>query len=246
MAQSLEELIAQLPEGSYSDRAEVVAAIGATGDDRAAAVLDALQEGDLHARKADGAVIRVTGRGSNAEAFDPLTGAALGPVAARSTDPIKVNNALRRAVRSAISTLTLMSDDPARRLAAANEAFRTPDPEQLEAIRDGAGGGSRTRRVRQALEEAQAAALLNSDAELAERVAAVGVVAGRGGSDALSALTPLQAAEEPEIAEAAKAGGRQDRARAAPCGGSCRTSGSGCRSARCCCWPRWGSPSPSG
>ena len=48
----------------------MVAAIGATGDDRAAAVLEALQEGDLHARKADGAVIRVTGRGSNAEAFD--------------------------------------------------------------------------------------------------------------------------------------------------------------------------------
>ena len=83
-AQSLEELIAQLPEGSYSDRAEVVAAIGATGDDRAAVLLGALQEGDLHARKADGAVIRVIGRGSKAEGFDPLTGAELGPVAARS------------------------------------------------------------------------------------------------------------------------------------------------------------------
>ncbi len=205
MAQSLEDLVAQLSEGSYGERAEVIAAIGATGDDRATIVLDALQEGDLHARKADGAVIRVTGRGSNAEAFDPLTGAALGAVAPRSTDPIRVNNALRRAVRSAISTLTLMSDDPARRLAAANEAFRTPDPEQLEAIQT-ALAAEEDPAVRQALEEAQAAALLNSDADLAERVAAVGVVAGRGGSDALSALTPLRASDDPAIAEAAAAG----------------------------------------
>ena len=41
--------MARLPEGSFSDRAEVVAAIAATGDPRAAAVLEALREGELHA-----------------------------------------------------------------------------------------------------------------------------------------------------------------------------------------------------
>ena len=70
-AQTLEALMLQLPEGDFGDRAEVVAAIGATGDERAAAVLEALQEGDLHARKQDGAIIRVTGRGSKALGFDP-------------------------------------------------------------------------------------------------------------------------------------------------------------------------------
>ena len=126
-------------------------------------------------------------------------------MAARSTEAIKVNNALRRAVRSAISTLTLMAHDPGRRLAAAGEAFRTPDPEQLEAIeaalaaeagrgrQAGAGGG------------AGGGAAEFGRADVAERVAAIGVVAGRGGSEALAALTPLQAAEEPEIAAAAKA-----------------------------------------
>ena len=44
-AQTLEELMQRLPEGSYSDRSEVVVAIGATGDARAAAVLEALGEG---------------------------------------------------------------------------------------------------------------------------------------------------------------------------------------------------------
>ena len=202
-AQTLEELIAQLPEGSFSDRADVVAAIGATGDDRAATVLEALQEGDLQARKSDGKVVRVTGRGSSAEAFDPLTGESLGPVAARSTDAVRVNNALRRAVRSAVATLTLMHDDPGRRMAAASEAFRAGDPEQLEAI-EAALAAETDSGVRLALEEARASALVASDAPLEERVAAVGTIAGRGGQDALGVLTPLQNAELPEIAEAAQ------------------------------------------
>ena len=112
--------------------------------------------------------------------FDVLTGAELGPVAARSTDPIRVNNALRRAIRSAVSTLTLTDPDPARRLEAANAAFRSPDPEQLAAI-GAALAAEQDPAVRLALEQAQAAARLGSDADVAARVAAIGVVARRGG-----------------------------------------------------------------
>ena len=205
MAQPLEELIAAAAGGQLRRPAEVVAAIGATGDERAAAVLEALQEGELHARKADGAVIRVTGRGSKAEGFDPLTGAALGPVAARSTEAIKVNNALRRAIRSAISTLTLMSPDPARRMAAAGEAFRTPRPRAARGDRGGAGGGGGRRRQGGARGGAGGGAAAVRRAVWPTGWRRSGVVAGRGGSDALAALTPLQSAEEPEIAEAAKA-----------------------------------------
>jgi urea transport system permease protein len=203
-AQTLEELMLRLPEGSFSDRAEVVAAIGATGDERAAAVLEALQEGALHARKADGAIVRVTGRGAKAVGSDPLTGADLGPVPARSTEPIKVNNALRRAIRAAVSTLTLVHPDPARRLAAANAAFQAADPEQLAAL-DAGLAAEADAGVRAAMEQARAAALVESDAPLADRVAAIAVIEGRGGRDALQALTPLQAADEAEVAEAAQA-----------------------------------------
>ena len=54
--------MAQLPEGDFADRAEVVTAIALTGDDRALPLLDALSDGELHVRKADGAILRVTGR----------------------------------------------------------------------------------------------------------------------------------------------------------------------------------------
>ena len=203
-AQTLEELIPQLSQGNFSDRAEVVAKIGATGDDRAVPLLEALSEGELQARKADGVVIRVTGRGSSAEGFDPLTGAGLGPVAARSTEPIRVNNGLRRAIRAALGLLTLSSPDAGKRLAAANTAFAAPDPEQIPAL-DAALAKEADAGVKAALGQARAAALLASDAPAADRIAAVETVAARGGSDALTALNPYRADPDPAVSEAATA-----------------------------------------
>jgi urea transport system permease protein len=200
-AQTLGELMARLPEGSYGERAEVVGAIAATGDPRAAALLEALGEGDLHARKADGTIVRVTGRGSSARAFDALTGAELGPVPARSTEAIRVNNALRRAVRAGLAALTLRDPDPARRTAAAAEAFKHPDPEALPAL-DAAIAAETDEGVREALAEARASAALASDAGAVEKVAAVAIVAGRG-RDALPLLTPLAASDDVALSGAA-------------------------------------------
>ena len=70
LAQSFEELVARLPEGSFSDRAEAVSALAASGDPRAAALLRVLGDGELQQRKEDGALVRVTGRGAAATAFD--------------------------------------------------------------------------------------------------------------------------------------------------------------------------------
>ncbi len=201
-AQSLEELVAKLPEGDYSDRAEVVAAIGASGDPRAATVLEALQAGDLQQRKSDDAVMLVTGRGDAAKAVDPLTGADLGPVPSRSTTPLKVNNSLRRAIRSALSTLSLANPDPVARSAAADAAFATPDPEQIEAI-DAALAKEQDATIKALLEQARAAAVLASDADAATKVAAIDLVAAHGGTQALQALAALQTADDPTLAEAA-------------------------------------------
>ena len=156
-------------------------------------------------------MLKVTGRGSKAQGFDPLTGAELGPVPSRSTSAVKVNNALRRAVRAALATLTLRHPDPVRRLAAANGAFLAADPEYVPAL-DAALAAEEDPGVAKALAEARAAAVLAGDGPLPERLAAVETVAGRGGNDALRALSPLRNADEPEIAAAARSGGRRHRA----------------------------------
>lgn len=201
-AQSLEELMAKLPDGDFNERSAAVNAIAATGDPRAAALLEALSEGELQKRASDGAILRVTGRGDKAVGFDPLTGAELGPVAARSTEAIRVNNSLRRAIRAAMGTLTLKSPDPAMRLEAANSAFRAPDPEQLGAI-EAALASESDPRIATALGQARALTLLKTDAPLVDKVAAIAVIAERGGNEAMTALKPLVAGGEPGVAEAA-------------------------------------------
>jgi urea transport system permease protein len=201
-AQTLEELAARLPDGSFGERAELVEAIARSGDARAIVLLEALGAGELHARRSDGAVLRVTGRGANQQGFDALTGAALGPVAARSTEAVRVNNSLRRAIRAAIGAITLMHPDPVRRLDAAAAAFRAADPEAIPALVEAltleADAG-----VRRALEAALAAATLASDAPAPERVAAIAVVAAGPSRDALQALAPYRSAEDPAVAAAA-------------------------------------------
>ncbi|MFO1143885.1 MAG: urea ABC transporter permease subunit UrtB [Amaricoccus sp.] len=203
-AQTLDELVAKLPGGSFNDRAAVVGAIGATGDPRAAALLGALQEGNLQQRKSDDAIVIVTGKGAAAKATDPLTGADLGDVEPRSTTPIKVNNALRRSIRSAIATLSLVDADPAKRLAAAEQAFAAPDPDAIAAL-DTALDKEKDARVKASLGEARAAAVLASvDAAPADKVAAVDLVAAHGGTDALKILAGLTTAPQADLAAAAK------------------------------------------
>jgi urea transport system permease protein len=204
-AETFEELVERLPEGSFNQRGQVVQQIARTGDERAAAVLEALGAGDLHERNADGAILRVTGRGANLRGTEVLTGEDAGTIAPRSTTAIRVNNSLRRTIRAALGTLTLMHPDPARRIEAANAAFRAADPEQREALEE-ALAEEADARVARALEQALAAAVLRDDtAGAAERVEAVGVVAGRPAREAMATLSPLRTAAEPEVAAAATA-----------------------------------------
>jgi urea transport system permease protein len=188
-AAGFEDLVARLPEGSYSDRAEVIEAIARTGDPRAAEVLGALLEGNLHVRKADGRVVIVEKTDAGAVAFDALTGEALGAVAGRSTEKIKVNNRLRGMLRSAIGALSLMSPDRETRLMAAQSVFASGDPANIEAL-DAALSAESDREVATALAEARAVAILNTDASAEEKRAAVAILRARGDAAAQAALAP--------------------------------------------------------
>ena len=87
-AATLEELLPQLPEGSYDDRAGVIDAIAATGDPRAAAVLAALGEGALQSLKSDGRIVRLAEEDGADIAYDALTGERIGPVGRRAIDGV--------------------------------------------------------------------------------------------------------------------------------------------------------------
>ncbi len=200
-AQSLDDLVARLPDGNFNDRAEIVAQIGATGDPRAAAVLDALLEGELEQRNADRRIVRVTGSRGNETATDILTGEDLGAVARRSTEAIRVNNSLRRAIRTALGVLTLMDPDPARRLAAAEAALRSPSADQVEPLAEAMEAETEST-IRTAQERAHAAAILASDLPLDRKLDAVALIGNAPALTVQSVLNAYRNAAEPELAAA--------------------------------------------
>ncbi len=199
---ALRELINALGQGNYAETEKQVNAIAAYGDSAAVPALEALAAGSLYMRKADQAVFIVKESGGNLILTDPLTGETVGEEPKGAMERIKVNNKLRRVIRSAVGGLTLMSDDAATRRAAAEAIFQSRDPEAIPLI-DEALAKETDPTIAKLMREARAAAVLNSDAADDEKVEAIEVLQDRGGRDALALLTPFVDAEGP-VGEAAR------------------------------------------
>jgi urea transport system permease protein len=183
-AQSVEELVRQLPGGSFSERGKVVTQLAATGDTRLVRLLEALASGDLNVASATGQVVLL----GSADAIDALTGEAAGGVAKADVKRIKVNNALRRTIRSAVGQLTLLSPSAASRLAAANSMFLSADPENTPLL-DEALAEEKDDKVKALMEQARAAAVLKTKATREAYVAAIEIIVDRGDRAALGILT---------------------------------------------------------
>ena len=195
-AADADALIRALGQGGFDDREKAIAELAATGDPRAASVLEALNAGDLHMRKADGAMVIV----GKAGAVDALTGAAVEGGEA-GLERVRVNNRLRRAIEAAMGSLTLMNKDPAIRRDAADAMFRSRDPETIPAL-DQAIAAESDPAIKALLESARGAAVLAGEAPEAQKLAAVRAIAARGDQEAVGALSAAAAQPGP-VGEAA-------------------------------------------
>ena len=202
--ESLRPLVDALGKGSFTDTEKQVTALAATGDPAVVPALEALGNGDLYLRKADGAVVIGKRAGSGLALTDPLTGEALEPVAASGLDKIRVNNRLRRTIRNAVGGLTLRAADTRVRRQAAEAIFKAQDAEAIEAL-DDAIAAETDMGVAKLMREARAAAVLASDLPTEEKIAAIDTLAERGDRDALSMITAVQNSGATELQEAAGA-----------------------------------------
>jgi len=201
-ATPLRAAVNALGDGNYRDRAEAIAALAALGEPEVTPVLEALAAGRLFRRKSDGGVFIAERVGKSYALSDPLSGAAAGEAGRRAVKKIKVNNALRRAIRDAIGALTLRHPDPAVRAEAAAVMFKTADPANI-ALLTAAFAAEENDDIRAAMAEARAAAVLNGEAGEADKLAAIEVVAGRGNREALAVLLPLRDGAEGALRTAA-------------------------------------------
>nr|WP_298687259.1 urea ABC transporter permease subunit UrtB [uncultured Dongia sp.] len=201
VADAVDDSLAGFASTSYADIEKAVAALAATGDPAATAILAALADGRL-AYTADKAVFIKNEDGTllTARTGEPLAGEA--PFGLK---PVKVNNKVRRAVDAAMGQLTLSSTDPAQRLASAEAAFHAPDPAQLAPI-EAALAKETDPRIKTELEQARAAMILaKADASDNDKVAAIAILAARGDQDAKSFLNAAANQGSGRVAEAANA-----------------------------------------
>jgi urea transport system permease protein len=128
------DLLADIAGGSFGAKIKAVEEIAATGDARAAAILEAFVDGDLYTRTADGKVVIGKAKGNVLVLTDPLTGEETGDAKTADLDKIRVNNRLRGIIRGALGNLTLLNADPAVRGQAADALFKSRSADSLAAL----------------------------------------------------------------------------------------------------------------
>jgi urea transport system permease protein len=192
--------LAHFLEDDYAETDAGITEVAASGDPRAAAIIEALQDGRLSYSAEQK---KVFFKDSAGKLFDALTGAAARAEPADLSD-VQISNRVRRSIDAALGGLRLQARDPDRRFEAAQAVFKSREQSALAAL-DAALAKETDPRVKQALTEAHAAVVLYSDdASEVDKLSAVNVIRARGDQDALNALGGLPSGSSAAVQRAAK------------------------------------------
>ena len=121
---------------SYGDKIQATEAIAATGDARAAALLETLLGGDLYATKSDDRLVSREKVSDGYQITDIMTEEGLGVVKSSDLSKIRINNKMRGLIKDLLGRLTLLNEDPALRLKAANSVFKSRPIEMIVPLSD--------------------------------------------------------------------------------------------------------------
>ena len=200
-ADAVDDTLAKFLDDKFPQTAAAIGELAAEAPPQAAAILEALGDNRLLIDPADHIVAYRTAAGAllNAKTGEPVQG-----VDAAAFKKVRVNNALRSTIEGAMGSLTLANPDPEKRLAAAEDVFRTHDAKALPALQAQLGKESDPR-VAAALKLAQASIFATSDsASPQDRLSAIATLKERGDQDAQSLIDGIaQRATDPAVKSAA-------------------------------------------
>jgi urea transport system permease protein len=198
LAGAYEDALAGFTSDSFTDTADAIDAVVASGDPRTGPLLEALKDQRLLYSAETKKVFIKDGSGK-------LTDAVSGGVVAAppsDIDNVRLNNRVRGMLDAALGSLTLMAKDPGRRFDAAQAVFKSRDAGALQNV-DKALANETDPRVKKALAEARAAIVLNSaETSPEEKLAAIAVIRDRGDLDALVLLDGLPSDFPPDLRKA--------------------------------------------
>ena len=127
LAGPFEDAVAKFANDDFSDTDEAVGTVATSGNPLAFPIISALQEGRL---SADPESKKVFVTGADGKIIDAATGAAVDKLPDGAA-AVRLNNRLRRTVEAALGGLTLLSPDPAKRIAAAQSVFKSHEESAL-------------------------------------------------------------------------------------------------------------------
>ncbi|MCC8428931.1 urea ABC transporter permease subunit UrtB [Reyranella aquatilis] len=206
LAADLATLVGNLTSGGLSEREAAITALAASGEERAAPILEALAAGQLYVRTSDKVAVIGKADGNRLALVDAISGSPAGNAVEADLERVRVNNRLRGTIEAAVGSLTLMSPNAKVRLSAAESLFKRRDPAALPAL-DQALAAEKDPRIKRAMTEARAAVVLaTADAPAAQKLAAIGVLRDRADRDSLGVLNAAaSAASDAEVKAAALA-----------------------------------------
>jgi urea transport system permease protein len=206
LAADLPALVTNLTTGGFGDRETAIGELAASGEARAASILEALGAGQLYVRPSDKVVLIGKPDGNQLALTEAISGKPAGTATEAELERVRVNNRLRGVIEAAVGSLTLMNPNPRVRRDAADSLFKRPDPAALGAL-DAAIAAEKDGRIKTAFQEARAAVVLVSDdTTKQQKLDALEVVRERGSSAAVSVLqAAINRSSDPEVKAAATA-----------------------------------------
>ncbi|HZZ25961.1 MAG TPA: urea ABC transporter permease subunit UrtB, partial [Roseiarcus sp.] len=201
-ADAVDDTLAKFLTDKFPQTAAAIGELSAEAPPQAAAILEALGDNRLMIDQADKIVAYKTAAGA---LLNAKTGEAIPDSNAAAFKKVRVNNALRSAIEGAMGSLTLANPDPGKRLAAAEDVFRTHDAKALPALQAQLAKESDPG-VAAALKLAQASIFATSDTtSTQDRVSAIATLKERGDQDAQSLIDGIaQRATDPAVKSAAE------------------------------------------
>jgi urea transport system permease protein len=199
-AQSIDDALAKLTTDSYPDTGAAIGELANSGNPRALAIVQALQDGKLQFSATAKQIFIVTEKGL----VEASTGTAVAAPPEDISD-VRTNNRVRGLINAAMGALSLANPDPAKRMEAADAVFKSRDGDALPAL-DIAIGKETNSSVAIAFKAAKAAIILfKTDAPESDRVTAAQQIQLRGTQDAVALLRSLPADTPKAIVDAANA-----------------------------------------
>src|SRR4051812_29222317 len=178
-AQSFDNALAGFTSDSFNDTDAASAAVAASGNSRALAIIQALQESRLlftpdpkkvYIREPGGAII------------DAATGQIV-TTAPADLKPVRLNNRVRRTIDAAVGSMTLLAPERTTRLEAARAVFKSKDASALPTL-EAAIAKEADPAIRRAMLDARAAVVLfMPETKESDKAEAVAVMRERGDQD---------------------------------------------------------------